>query len=294
MGSSRRSPLEGALFDLSMRAKMRVTGQDRHRYLNGQITNDLRKVTDQSAIAACVLNAKGKTDAHVFIRQDDESFILDADPDLREPLRARLERYVIADDVQVADVSDELSILHVIGATVPQLSLGKTISAERFGVSGHDVWIERSQRDKAFEALAGAGRFIDEKEAEVFRIEQGIPKWGCELTPEIIPIEANLEQSCIDYEKGCYIGQEVISRMKMSGQRNKRLCGFIVQDQTTLVAGARLTSSEGKEVGWITSATDSERFGRRIALGYIKRGASAPEGMTIVDLPFSPERIGSD
>ncbi len=68
--------------------------------------------------------------------------------------------------------------------------------------------------------------FCDEEAAETLRIERGLPRWGHELTGEIIPTEANLEASAIDYAKGCYIGQEVISRIKMSGQTNKRLCGF--------------------------------------------------------------------
>ena len=106
------------------------------------------------------------------------------------------------------------------------------------------------------------------------RIEQGLPRWGRELTDNIIPIEANLEGRTIDYEKGCYIGQEVISRMKMSGQTNKRLCGLISLDDTPLRQGIKLVvpSSSGKEAGWITSATRSARLGKQIALGYVKRG----------------------
>jgi folate-binding protein YgfZ len=104
------------------------------------------------------------------------------------------------------------------------------------------------------------------------RIEQGIPRWGRELTNDIIPIEANLEQRAIDYQKGCYIGQEVISRIKMSGQTNKRLCGLISLNDLPLQPGMKLAapSAPGKEVGWITSATRNER--QEIALGYVKRG----------------------
>jgi folate-binding protein YgfZ len=104
------------------------------------------------------------------------------------------------------------------------------------------------------------------------RIEQGIPRWGRELTEEIIPIEANLEQRTIDYQKGCYIGQEVISRIKMSGQTNKRLCGLVSLDDIPLQSGMKLVpaSAPGKEVGWVTSATRSKT--QEIALAYVKRG----------------------
>jgi len=109
-------------------------------------------------------------------------------------------------------------------------------------------------------------------------IEHGLPRWGRERTEEIIPIEANLEQRTIDYEKGCYIGQEVISRIKMSGQTNKRLCGLISLNDMPLQRGMKLVapSASGKEAGWITSTTRSTRLGKEIALGYVKRGFNHP------------------
>ena len=91
--------------------------------------------------------------------------------------------------------------------------------------------------------------FCDEECAEVFRIERGIPRWGRELTDQIIPTEANLEATSIDYSKGCYIGQEVISRIKMSGQTNKRLCGLVSVSGTPLRPGMRLAPSERQKQG---------------------------------------------
>jgi folate-binding protein YgfZ len=124
------------------------------------------------------------------------------------------------------------------------------------------------------------------------RIEEGIPRWGRELTEEIIPIEANLEERTVDYEKGCYIGQEVISRIKMSGQTNKRLCGLISLDGVPLQAGMRLASApeKGKEAGWVTSATHSEKIGKEIALGYVKRGFNNPGGKLDA---LAPENSGA-
>ena len=267
-------PLDGAFFDLSALTKIRVTGSDRLRFLNGQVTNDVGKATQSSAIAACALNAKGRMNAHVFISAVPDCFQLDADPELRETLQPRLERYVIADDVQIEDLSDNWAIFHLLRPPPPDLSENcKIISAERFRKAGWDLWIESSQHDKVFQQLLAALPFCDDACAEVFRIEQGIPRVYRELTEEIIPIEAGLEESCVDYEKGCYIGQEVISRMKMSGQRSKNLCGFISLHNSALGVGMKLflMEEEKKEVGWITSATHSERLGKQIALGYVKR-----------------------
>ena len=136
--------------------------------------------------------------------------------------------------------------------------------------SGWDVWIDAGRHDSILQQLSATFQIVDPACEEVFRIEQGVPRWGRELTEEIIPIEANLEARAVDYEKGCYIGQEVISRIKMSGQINKRLCGLI--SSTPLLAGMKLVESaeNGKQVGWITSVARNE--GREIALGYVKRG----------------------
>jgi folate-binding protein YgfZ len=293
------------LFDLSGRAKLRITGSDRLRFLNGQVTNDVRKATESAAIEACVLSAKGRMNGHVFVSAERDCFLADADPDLRHALIARLERYVIADDVQIEDVTDRLSIFHVLSPTAPALGDGwRLVSARRFTESGWDVWIDAALHDVVARQLSSAFRFFDAASAEVFRVEEGIPRWGRELTEEIIPIEANLEARAIDYEKGCYIGQEVISRIKMSGQTNKRLCGLVSLRGAPLLTGMKLaaTGEKSKEAGWITSATRSERLGREIALGYVKRGfnsiatrldAIKPENpsiitrVEIVDLPFA-------
>jgi folate-binding protein YgfZ len=304
-----RSETGQAIFlDLSRRAKFSITGADRLRFLNGQITNDLRKATETSAIEACVLSAKGKIDAYIFLSTSGECFLIDAEPDLRETLKARLERYVIADDVQIEDVTGQFSLFHVLSQQAPMPDHGRTVSARRFIESGWDIWVEATRHDAFLQQLSSGLALCDSGRAEVTRIEQGIPRWGRELTEEIIPIEANLEQRTIDYQKGCYIGQEVISRIKMSGQTNKRLCGLISSDNVPLQPGMKLSpaSITGKEVGWITSAARSERIGREIALGYVKRGfndvgtmlhavtlgnsapkGSSPIGVEVVPLPFA-------
>lgn len=282
------------VFDLSVRVKLRVAGGDRLRFLNGQVTADVRKATTSSALEACILDQKGKMNAHVFLFASTDSFLLDADPELREALQPRLERYLIADDVAIEDISDQLSIFHVISEAAPALPAAKwIISARRFVRAGWDIWIDASEHEATLEQLSATFDFCDSDCAEVFRIEQGIPRWGRELTSDIIPVEANLEERAVDYEKGCYVGQEVISRMKMSGQRNKRLCGLLSAKNTALVAGMNLvaTSEQGKSVGWITSAARSEKLGKEIALGYVKRGFNAAGTMleaTDVGDPASP------
>lgn len=298
-----------AFFDLSGRVKLRLTGNDRLRFLNGQVTNNVAKATESDAIAACVLNAKGRVNAHVFISATSTALLLDSDVELREALKTRLERYVIADDVEVEDVTDQFALFHVLATASQAIPEGcRSLSINRFGCPGRDVVVDSSRHDEVLDRLSNSFSFCDGACSEQFRIERGIPRWGRELTEEIIPVEANLGESCVDYEKGCYIGQEVISRMKMSGQRNKKLCGLRATANVRLVPGPRLFAitepSAGKEVGWITSATQNENLGRDIGLGYVKRGfntldtelevrtdpaVSSTARVRVVDLPFTFE-----
>jgi folate-binding protein YgfZ len=237
----------------------------------------VRKAATDRAIHACVLNAKGRIDADVYLVADAESFIADAEPRTGEALAARFDRYIIADDVHVEEVADRFALFHVLGPDVPALAGSRAVRAERFGLEGADLWLPRADHAAALRELSTQLSFCDEECTEVFRVERGIPRAGCELTEEIIPTEANLEATAIDYAKGCYIGQEVISRIKMSGQTNKRLCGLLAAgESTSLAPGMRLLGeSDAKDVGWITSVATSARLGRTIALGFVKRGSQA-------------------
>jgi len=281
------------LLDLSERAKLRLTGTDRVRFLNGQVTNDVRKANANLAMAACVLNAKGRMDAFVFISANDAELLLDADMDLRENLTARLDRYIIADDVAIEDLTDSRALFHVTGDVAPALpNESHWRRSKRFGVAGWDLWVDAAEREQVLQSLAAQDTLVEGGARENLRIEQGVPRWGRELTSEIIPVEANLENDAIDYAKGCYIGQEVISRMKMSGQKNKRLCGLVSLEGVPLVVETRLHAGE-KDAGWITSATHSDSLGKELALGYVKRGFNevgtelmGPGRVMITDLPF--------
>ena len=286
-----------AFFDLSARTKLRVTGADRIRFLNGQTTNDVRKAGAEATQESCVLNAKGHFDAHVFLSATPNDIWIDADQELRELLQTRLERYVIADDVKIEDVTDQSALFHVLAGSEPKISDAKfDFRSRRLGIDGWDLWVEAARAEAMKGALAADYRAMDESEWEVLRIESGIPRWGCDLTREIIPPEANLAARAIDYEKGCYIGQEVISRMKMSGQTRQRLCG--VTSEKALAPGKEL-HAETKMVGHVTSAVFSERLNAHIALAIIKRGYNEtgtslitlvddrPINVKVVALPFS-------
>ena len=285
-----------AFFDLSARAKLRLTGADRVRFLNGQTTNDVRRARAEVTQESCVLNAKGHLDAYLFLFATPNDIWMDVDQELREQLRFRLERYVIADDVVIEDVADQFAIFHVLADSEPKTAGAKfCLRSRRVGSEGWDLWVESAGAEKMRNVLVADYRAMDENEWEVSCVENGIPRWGRELTPEIIPPEANLQMRAIDYEKGCYIGQEVISRMKMSGQTRQRLCGLV--SEKPLIPGMELRTGT-KVVGRVTSAVFSERMNSHIALTMIKRGYTdintslvtlvdgAETSVRVVGLPF--------
>ncbi len=169
---------QGAFLDLSARAKFRVTRADRFRFLNGQITNDLRKASETVAVEACVLNAKGKMDAHIFVCALGECFLVDAAPNLREKLRARLERYVIADDVEVEDVTDQFSLFHVLSPELQRVEDGRVVSVQRFVEPGCDIWSDAAHRDALSQRLSSHFEFLDPVAAET-RFQQRRHEVGC-------------------------------------------------------------------------------------------------------------------
>jgi folate-binding protein YgfZ len=265
----------GALLDLSDRAAWRLTGPDRVRYLNGQVTSDVRKLSGNAASPACVTTARGKLSGVIYVSQWPDFLRIDAEPVLRDSLTARLGRYIIADDVELEDITGQESLFHLLPAGFsPDFPGAETRLSTRFGTPGFDIIAPGAQHDRLLEHLAMARIILPPPLVESIRIEAGIPAWGAELTEDTLPPEAGLDKTAIDYHKGCYIGQEVISRIKSVGHVNRQLTGFTAP--VPLSAGMTLhpIAEPDKTAGEITSAAWS--FGLEIwaALGYLKRAFS--------------------
>src|SRR5207247_9002546 len=143
-----------------------------------------------AAIEACVLNAKGKMDAHVFVCALEECFLVDAHSILREKIGTRLERYIIADDVQIEDVTDQFSLFHVLSGESPTADHGRIVSVSRFAKSGWDIWSDATRHDAVSQQLSSAFAFLDSAAAAVLRMERGTRRWSCELTADMRPSNA--------------------------------------------------------------------------------------------------------
>jgi tRNA-modifying protein YgfZ len=281
------------LIDLSDRAKFRVTGGDRIRFLNGQLTNELRDAQPGQTIYACVLTAKGKLCGDLFVTPFEDAFLLDCHPALGEMLLARLEKYAIADDVEFSDQTDSWSLFHSLTPEVPPAILpeGTVSRSNRFGVDGHDLLVPATLKNGVLELLQE--KMLATEQVETFRIERGVPEWGHELSENVIPNEAGLDKRAVSYTKGCYVGQEVISRLKSLGHVNRNLCGVQLINGSALIAGSKLVNDSGQQTGVVTSAAKSERLGGWIGLAYIKRNFDQPGSRYHLQHPNNSDLIGT-
>jgi folate-binding protein YgfZ len=245
--------LMGKVVDLRDRCVFELTGPDRVRYLNGQVTNNVAKIQPGQTMFALVANQKGKIEAEIGVRIIDDALRLDAPSELRESLWLRLNKYLIADDCEWSDVTENWQLTHRLGQG----------SDRRFFTPGEDVWETRNSETPS------AGNVMVE-ELDWLCVSQGVPRWGRELSPEIFPQEARLDETHVDFHKGCYLGQEIISRLRSVGQVQKQLEHFELVSGAASV-GDLVVTSTGEKAGTLTTVTIVPQTEKRIALGYLKR-----------------------
>lgn len=266
---------QGGWVNLSARAKWRLSGNDRVRYLNGQITQDARLASPARALYACVTNVKGRIEGDVFFHADAEALFLDAEPDLREPLGLRLERYLIADDAELTDVTEAWQLWHRFGqaatAADPPLPAGaRALTSLRLGLPGQDLWLPAAS---AFTPPNDA-LMLDEAEYEALRILRGQPRHPNELNAETFPQEAGLEERAMSFTKGCYIGQEILSRIKTTGKMPRQLFACQAPAEAGLAEGDPLLDAAGHELGRITSLTRHPETGQWVGLASVKHSTA--------------------
>jgi tRNA-modifying protein YgfZ len=304
---------EVLLFDISNRGRLRMTGEDRIRFLSGQVTNDVKSLATNTGCYAALTNAKGKMRADMVILNLGTEFLIEVEPGLEKTVSESLEKYIVADDVQIDVVTQNWRAFSVVGSAavdflqtsklcanppvkvyeIVPLNLGGLRSVEasqkalteqrppqdgflfrtfRAQIDSFDIWVESSQASMFLEKLQQAGcKTGTEAELEILRIEAGIPKFGVEMDENTIPSEAGLETRAISYTKGCYIGQEVIARIKSVGHVNRQLAKLKFKE--TPEKGAPLLFQD-KEVGKVSSVVDSPRFGC-IGLAIVRREAAS-------------------
>jgi tRNA-modifying protein YgfZ len=269
--------------DLSARSRLLIKGADRKRFLHGQVTNDVNKLAVGQGCYAGIVNAKGKIESDVFIWCLEDALLLDFEPGFTQKIVARLDKYVIADDVQIEDASGAYAMFTVQGpdATPPAHIGGHIFPNARGTTKGFDVFIPVANK------IDLQGKHCMQEALDIVRIESGLPRFGVDMDESNLAPETGIEGRAISYAKGCYIGQEVISRIRTYGQVAKALRGL--KCELLPKHGDKLFLS-GKEVGYVTSAIFSPALKTNIALGYVRREHNAIgtmlDGAEIVQLPF--------
>jgi folate-binding protein YgfZ len=289
------------VYDLSFRAKISLTGGDRTRWLNGMVTNNVRDLEVGHGAYAFLLNPQGHILGDLTAYNRGDVVIVDTDRSQLEKILATFDHYIIMDDVEVKDLSDSLTaigvagpqsraVLQRAGITMPDLSPLQVATPkcdcqcsclECTVVRGEDpehesyeIWIAPSSVKQLWGALLEAGATAVGSEAlEMQRIVSGTPLYGVDIRERDLPQETE-QARALNFNKGCYVGQEIVERIRSRGNVHRKFTGFTSNDGTNIVRGAKVVVEE-KEVGEITSVT-SLRGDRICALGYIRREFAVP------------------
>ena len=246
----------------AVRNRLRVTGADRVEFLHGQCTNDIKRLSAGETCYAAFLNAKGKMRGEGYVMCQSDAFLLETSPGLGQSL----EKFIITEDVMIEDMSAGLGEWLVIGGAGADLPTDAVTFPHALGLG-----VISAEADDGNDQSAGA--------LEVLRIEAGVPRWGADMDENTIPNEAGLEKRAINYDKGCYIGQETIARIKTYGHVNRQLVQMALTGQDVPARGDKIVA-DGREVGQVTSAVFSSRLGKPLALGYVRRELAA-KGVTL-------------
>lgn len=325
------------LIDLSPRGRMLVSGSEAVQFLNGLITNDMKTLDENSGMPAAFPNVQGRLVAAVrVVRLQDEgtdkkvcpTFLIDTEAPTHETVRKTIERFTLAGDFRVKDVTSETVMLSVQGgkaASVVGSVLGEAaavstpngageinwqqtgatavvtvVHTSHSGEDGFDLIVENSHAGSLWNALQQAGaRPVGYDALEILRIEAAVPRYGVDMDDTNVVTETNLDDA-VSYTKGCYIGQEIIARIKYRGHVAKKLSGITFHGMAVVNAGSPINSVDGKEIGRVTSVTFSPKLKRTIALAYLKYDYLIPgtevKAVTgdvsipgeVVHLPFVP------
>ena len=236
---------------LVSRIVIKLTGEDRVRFFNGQTTQDIVKCETGTALQSAICSAKGKLQGEAVVARDTDCLIIDFPESLQEILPGRIEKYIIADDVEISEAEAPAGAVHFLGETPPELSHEwKLFKSNRFRTPGWDCWSQSATNDQLDFPVASPAI------AEHFRIEFFVPKWETDIESDSLAPEFFSQDHAIRYDKGCYIGQEVIARIKSRGRVNRKCCQLKGPEPAVKVP-CDIISSEGKVIGRLTSCQET-------------------------------------
>ena len=294
-----------AWLDLSSRGKIIVTGEDRARLLHAMTTNQVQQLQPGEGCYAFFLNAQGRilADANVFCREND--FLLDVEPETREPLLDHLDKFIIADDVTLDDAMDRIATVDLegpealalatrMGVAMPEKPWAHTAWNEMMvarvsfiGAPGLRFFIPTDQKPRAIELLQKAGaREASLDAARIVRLEHFKPRFGEDIFTTTLSQETQ-QMHAVNFNKGCYIGQEIVERVRSRGLVHRLLAGVEIDSTEVPAPDTRLLQgqeSEGKDnIGKMASAAFSPALGKVVGLAYVRRELAEPGSALTVD-----------
>ena len=308
------------LIDLSAsRGRIRVSGSEATLFLNGLMTNDMKSLAANRWMPAVFPTVQGRLIGVVrVVRGSEPSFLIDTETASHDAVLKTISRFTMAGDFKVSDVTAETALLTVQGQTageviekvfetsasgIPANGVSEVqwqgvtatiIRATHTGENGFDIVVDSSRKAELLQALETAGaQSVGEDTFEVLRVEAGIARFGLDIDETNVVPETNLDDA-VSYTKGCYVGQEIIVRIKHRGHPAKKLSGLRFETDTQIESGAIVNSTENQEIGRVTSAVVSPRLGS-IGLGYVRyehlaEGTRVVVGdginATVTELPF--------
>ncbi len=286
------------------RAKIVLTGSDRARWLNGMVTNNIRDLAANHGVYCFLLNAQGHIQGDLYAYNLGDSLLVDTGAEQRERMLAHFDKFIIMDDVEVADKSARLAPIGLCGPKAQQVMRASGILISELAPlelctpkcecacdclqctvvrtddpTGHpfEIWLTSDKVKSTWDALVGAGATAVGADAlERRRIGLGIPRYGVDIRERDLPQETG-QARALSFTKGCYLGQEIVERIRSRGVVHRNFTAFAVEGPLP-VAGIKI-QSDGKDVGEVTSAAilplpDGDRA---IALGYLRREAAGKE-----------------
>ena len=285
------------VFELTHRARFSLSGKDRVRWLSGMITNRVRDLAEGQGVYAFVLNPQGHILGDLYAYNRGEWLLVDTDQTQAEKLLAIFRKYIIMDKVEIADLREKLAaigiagpksreVLRTAGFQLPDMESLKIAEAtwrdtpfsiargDNPAVETFEIWLTPEQVAAVRDALTKAGAAsVSLAAVELLRIASGIPRYEQDIGERDLPQETE-QLRALNFNKGCYIGQEIVERIRSRGAVHRKFGGFEVTGP--LPAAGTKIQAEGKDVGEITSAASLPLTGgdRLVALGYIRREAA--------------------
>lgn len=289
--------MSASLFRLASRGLIEVRGDDRQRWLDGMLTCNVKALAPGGGAHGLLLTPQGRIVSELHVLHRGDALWLETEASAIAGVIARLAKFVIADDVALAEATPQwarlalegegaLAVLAACGGAVPARGYGvesariagAELVAARFGFTHAEslqLFVPRASEDAVAAALIAAGAVLESDEAfELRRVEAGRPWLGKELDESVLPAEARLDGVAVAVDKGCYMGQEVVARMRSRGRHSHLLVGLRFTGSVLPAPRSPLASERG-EVGSVTSAVRSPRFGA-IGLGFVQAPLAEP------------------